>query len=258
MEKAMASLQGPKAEGGAMAERTIEAGRSIALLAEQRMRNWVLELEALQRIRSELPAEEVPRRLPPFIAISREAGAGGAEIAQRAGELLGWPVFDRQLLDHMAEQYHLPRDMLEYVDENKTHWLFECFGKWLSRRVVTQSEYISHLGHVVLMAARHTNTVFVGRGARFLLPGDRGVSVHVVAPKKMRVERTMQLQGWPEAQAVRHVDQADAGRKKFVKEYFNRDVGDPLLYDLVINRRHIGIASAAQLIVEQYRARFER
>jgi len=240
-----------------MAERTIEAGRNVARLAEQQMRNWALELEARQRTQSKPPTEEAPRRFPPFIAISREAGAGGAEIAQKAGEILGWPVFDRQLLDHMAEQYQLPRDMLEYVDEKKTNWLFECFGKWLSGRVVTQSEYISHLGQVVLMAARHTNTIFVGRGARFLLPGDRGVSVHVVAPKKMRIERTMQLQGWPEAQAEQYVNQADAGRRKFVKEYFNHDVGDPHLYDLVINRRHIGITAAAGLIVEQYRARFE-
>jgi hypothetical protein len=37
------------------------------------------------------------------------------------------------------------------------------------------------------MAAQHANAVFVGRGAQYLLPAEKGLTVYIVAPLKMRI-----------------------------------------------------------------------
>ena len=110
----------------------------------------------------------------PYIAISRESGVDAGEIATLVAKKFGWKVFDRELLDYMAEHYNWSRVALDYVDERTASWFHETFGKWLDQQMVTQAEYVSRLGKIVLLAAQHESNVFVGRGAQFILPRDRG------------------------------------------------------------------------------------
>ena len=235
---------------------------TTAALAERRMRQWALSLEAEKRrqLRSaderRQPHEKLQRKLHPYIAISREAGAGGEEIARQVGDILGWEVLDRNIVDEIARHDKLPRAMLQLVDETTSNWVTETFGKWIDRHTVTQSEYVVHLGHVVLMAAQHASTVFVGRGAQFLLPADKGLTVYVVAPYDMRVENTRKTQICSADEARRHIEKRDDGRRDFLKENYDRGIDDLHLYDLVINRANISVETAARLIVDQARVRF--
>ena len=172
------------------------------------------------------------------------------------GELLGWDVLNRELLDHMAEKYKLPRDMLGVIDEKTSNWIIEVFGKWLDPRLVTQTEYIVHLGRIVLLAAQHASTVFVGRGAQFFLPHERGLSFYLVAPLAERIGRIRETHSCSESDAKRYIRDTDKGRRNLVKQYFNQELGDPHLYDLVINRAHLGLDDAAELIIQHCRNRF--
>lgn len=225
-------------------------------LVEQRLREWAMGLEAERRAAESASAAELSLEIHPYIAISRQAGAGGASVAGRVGELLGWDVLHRELLDQIAEKTNLPRHLLDLVDEKTSSWLVEVFGKWLDPRLVTHSEYIRHLGEVVLLAAQHSSKVFVGRGAQFFLPRDRGVTVFLVAPLPQRVRHIREIQDCSEAEARRYIRETDKGRRDLIKSHFNREIGDPCLYDLVINREKISEDAAAQLIVYHFRQLF--
>lgn len=232
------------------------ADTSAARIAEQRARQWAINLEAQRQRLDRATTSELQVDTHPYVAISREAGAGGAAIARRVGELLGWDVLDRELLDLMAEKYNLPRNMLGNIDENTSNWIIEVFGKWLDPRLITQTEYIVHLGHVVLLAAQHTNTVFVGRGAQFFLPPEKGLSVFLVAPMAQRINYVREIRGCSKVDARRYIQETDKGRSDFVKSHFNQQIGNPHLYDLVINRAHTSMEDAAELIAQQCRSRF--
>ncbi|NLX53757.1 MAG: cytidylate kinase-like family protein [Planctomycetaceae bacterium] len=192
----------------------------------------------------------------PHIAISREAGAGGSAVGRRIGELLQWEVLNRKLLDMMAEKFNLSRAMVGVADETTSNWLIEVFGKWLDPRLVTRSEYIVHLGELVLLAAQHSSKVFVGRGAQHFLPAERGVSVFLVAPLTMRIARIQDVRGCSEAEARRYIRDTDQTRRDLIKSHFNREIDDPHLYDLVINRTQIDSDAAAELVVNECRRRF--
>ncbi|MBI3468471.1 MAG: cytidylate kinase-like family protein [Planctomycetes bacterium] len=239
-----------------MKERTREEQEAVAEAAERQMRRWLLMHDIEQRLERERTAEELSNRLGPYIAISRQAGCGGGQIARLVAEKLGWELLDKKLLDFMAERYHLPRDILEFVDETTANWLHEIFGNWLDRCVVTQEEYVDHLGKIVLLAAQHGKVVFVGRGAQFVLPRDRGLAVRIIAPVPYRIEQTMRNRSLSRDQAKRSVDEADRGRAEFVRRYFLHDAADPLLYDLAINVERLGPQGAASLIVGCFRERF--
>jgi len=224
--------------------------------AEKMMRHWAIGSEVRERVAHEQAMAQLPRHIYPYIAISRDTGAGASEVARRIGERLGWDVLNREVLDRMAEKYHLERTMLEAVDETTTSWLLEVFGKWISKQVVTETEYVSRLGKVLLIAARHGSTVFVGRGAQFFLPRERGFAVQIVAPLEQRIGRVMEREHMSHDTAQKYLCRRDQERHDFVREHFDRDVNDPRLYDLVINLGCIGIDWAVDLIVRSCEHKF--
>ncbi|MCA9248697.1 MAG: cytidylate kinase-like family protein [Planctomycetales bacterium] len=226
-------------------------------VAEKRMRQWAQGLETQRRLDevSNSPVD-VWKRIHPFVAISREEGAGGAELAKRVCERLDWQHMDRELLIYMAEAQHVPKAVLDAVDEKTSNWLLETLGKWLNHHVVTQQEYVVHLGEIVLLAVQHQPSVFVGRGAQFLLPRGRGLSVQLVAPMEMRLAEIERRHGLARAAAERHLAESDEGRHHFIDQYFHRDVRDPHHYDLVINREFVDLDTATDLICDLVARRF--
>lgn len=231
-------------------------GSASSRLADQRVREWTLHLDAERRQHQKSAMAPLPGAVQPYITISRETGTGGAEIARRVAEHLGWECLHREMLDEIAKRFHLPRAMVGLADESTSNWLVEMFGKWLDPRLVTHTEYIVHLGQIVLLAARHSSKVFVGRGAQFFLPTDRGMSVFIVAPLPMRIKRIREVRQLSEAEARKFITESDKSRHDLIKNYFNHQMGDPHLYDLVINRAHISVERAAEMIVGECRQRF--
>lgn len=237
-----------------MKEQTREHPKILAA-AERQMQAWSLTQQVADRtVRADL-AHRVRGAVGPYISLSREAGAGGSTIAKMVGEKLGWEVLDKNLLDEVATRYHLPKAMLELVDETSADWAFDILGTWLDRRIVSHDKYVAHLTHCILAAARRGNVVLVGRGAQFLLPAEDGLSVRIIASRKYRIHWIMQQQGVDEAAARKTVDELDRGRREFVARYFHHDIHDPHLYDMVLNVDRMGAESAAEKIVRAFSER---
>jgi cytidylate kinase len=223
----------------------------------RQMRNWALGLEVHERLGGgEKAGERSPLLIRPFVAISRETGTDGGAVAEQLHRLLGWDVFGRELLDCIAQRSKVPRTILNALDESTPNWVTEMFGKWFDPRLITPTEYIRQLRLVVLAAARATNGVFLGRGVQFILPSQCGLAVRLVAPLEMRIARIMALHGKGRKEAEAFVRDTDRRRRDFVARQFGRDIDDPHLYDLALNRRFLDINAAAGLIAQEVRRRF--
>src|SRR5690242_14599690 len=166
--------------------------RAMSTIAERQMRKWALDVQHRQKVASELDQIRVEDLIHPYLLVSREAGVHATELARAVAEKCGWKLLDSELLDYMAEHDHLSRLALEFVDERAVSWFHEMFGTWLDKQLVSQAEYVSRMGKVLLLAAQHESAVFVGRGAQFMLPRDRGLAVRVIAPLKQRARKIME------------------------------------------------------------------
>jgi hypothetical protein len=225
--------------------------------AERQMRNWALESEVHERLGDySKSAVRLPSQIRPYIAISRETGAGGGSVAQRLNQLLGWNIFGFELLGCIAQRCRAPRAMLEAIDESTPNWVAELFGRWLDRQLVTPSQYMRQLRRVMYSAARTANCIFIGRGARLILPPDRGLSVRLVAPIELRIARIMELRGHGRKEAEAFVQETDRRRRDFLAQQFGRNIDDPHLYDLVLNRASMEVDAAADLIAREACRRF--
>jgi hypothetical protein len=221
----------------------------ILAAAERQMHAWAMLKERADRAVHQEVEPEATRRALRFVTISREAGAGGGEIGGRVGQRLGWEVFDKNLLDRVADRFHLPRIMLDPVDETHSNWVYDVLGTWMDRKLVPHEKYVACLTRVVQTAARCGHAVFVGRGVQFLLPRPDLLAVRIIASPKYRIRKIVETRGGSEADARRLMVELDEGRREFVKKFFHHDIADPHNYDLVINVDRCGTAGAVEQIL---------
>ncbi len=232
-----------------MKEQTREEPGILAA-AERQMHAWAMGKELKERAVRDEAEGRLMRRAIRFVTISREVGAGGSEIGRRVGERLGWEVFDKNLLDCISECFHLPRLMLDLVDETRGSWVYDVLGTWMDHRLVPHEKFVACLSRVVSAAARRSgHAVFVGRAAQFLLPRQEILAVRLVASPKYRIRQIMERAGISESDARRHMVEIDEGRREFVAKFFHHDITDPHYYDLVINVERYGKAGVVEEIL---------
>ena len=219
----------------------------LVAAAERQMHTWALHRESQERAMHAQPAAPPALR---FVTISREAGVGGSRMAELIGQRLGWKVFDKQIIDQVATQFHLSRDMLELVDETPGNWVYDILGTWVNQQIVSHEKYVADLCRVVAAAARKGSAVFVGRGAQFLLPRDETLAVRVIASKKHRLQQIMAERSLDADKAQQYLDDTDHGRRDFVARFFHHDIHDPHLYDMVLNVEQLGVEKAVGIVVE--------
>src|SRR5262249_39142735 len=141
------------------------------------------------------PKKPDPSSGPAFtIAISREVGALGNTVAHELGGRLGWPVYDQEILNKMAQQMGKPREHLHALDERHVHWLEECLANLVTQyHPVTPYSYTKNLIGTVRGLGALGNCVIVGRGANFILPPATTLRVRLVSDLEDRVKAIMQL-----------------------------------------------------------------
>jgi cytidylate kinase len=227
----------------------------IAQLADHQL-NWDrLEHQIGAALHHQSPDDPPDHHMGPYVAVSGLSGSGGAAFAQHLGKALGWPVLDSEIVDLIAETFQLDGAMMHRLDEAKANWVREVLGDLMPHQVVNLDTYVHHLGKVMRLVALHGQVVLVGRGAHFFLPPDRGLSVRLIASLDERVQRVRTREGVDEATARQHVDDVDRRHAHFAEHYFARDVGDPALYDLVLNRSRFTDDELVDLVLTACRRR---
>lgn len=199
-----------------------------------------------------------PPTAPPAltIALSREAGTPGTSVAREVGARLGWPVYDHELLQRIAQEMGLRVRLLESVDERRQSWLRECVEAFASAPMEGKGDYVSegafvrHLVETVLSLGAHGQCVIVGRGAPLLLAPETTLRVRLVGLLADRVTVLSRRHGLTRKEAERRVQEVERERVRFIREHFQKDPTEPAYYDLFLNTSRWSIAECAELIIQ--------
>src|SRR5262245_38341099 len=195
--------------------------------------------------RTPAPSDRLPAALT--VAVSREAGARGGSIARRAGRLLGWQVYDSELLAYLARPGPARDELLADLPEASDRWVGARLEELRRRSALPSGGGAEERARLILTLGATGGVVMVGRGAGHLLPRHSTLHVRVVAPAEDRVAYMSQLLRLTRDEAAAEVRRRDERRAEFV--------GEMTCYDLVINSRGLGEELAADLIVRAARAR---
>ena len=193
------------------------------------------------------------------VTISRQSGTGGHVVADGLAQRLqahalqgedSWMVFDRNLMEKVLQDHHLPARLAKFMPEDRISGiqdtLDELFGlhpaTWtLVEKTSDTILHLAELGHVILL----------GRGANVItsrLP--HAFHVRLVGPLEARTEFVQTDRNLERKAARELIEREDEGRRRYLKQYFHKDIDDPRLYHLVINTPLVGHDTAAGLIAD--------
>ena len=201
------------------------------------------------------------RREPPvpFITISRQAGAGGRTLAYALADHLSandpagrpWTVWDRELVEKVADEQHIPTSLVESLETGTTHRsAFEDFLASLSARNdsagLDEFQVYRRVAATVRVLAHAGRAVIVGRGSVYAtsdLPG--GVHLRLVAPLQERIARTARQRNTSEQEAAKEVARIDRHRDAFHRRYWPNKALLPEIFTLTLNT---GLVTEQQMV----------
>jgi cytidylate kinase len=212
--------------------------RSIEQIVEEQVKRWRI-----------IPApEKKGDETISVITISREPGSGGNILAKRLSEQLGFDLFYQDFIHSMAESAHVSVRLLETLDEKGVSVLEEWIDSLVDKHHLWPDRYLQHLMKILGAIGKHGRAVIVGRGANFLLPPEKRLSVRVIAPLETRIKNVSQEYNVTVEEAKARVSKTESDRKAFIKKYFNGDIRDPLNYDLIINTGALSIDDSVNAV----------
>lgn len=198
----------------------------------------------------------------PAITISHQTGSGAHEIAEQLAKLLqpahqkgtvSWTVFDRNLVEKVLEEHHLPKALAKYMPEDRRSFIKDVMDEVVGLRPASWA-MVPQIAETVLHLVDAGHVILIGRGASFITTRMPNVlHVRLIASLARRIERVQKRDHLTAEEAAKFVERSDRGRGRYVKAHFHVYIDDDLLYHLTINTDRIPCTNAARLIADAAR-----
>jgi len=181
-----------------------------------------------------------------IVAIEREYGCGGSEIAERLAKQLGWKLWDQALTEEIARLARCPKAIVERREERNDPLYYRLFRSFLRgsyegsinayKLNLVDSESIMHIARrVVEHAASKGRCVIVGRGSQhFLATNPDTLRVFLYAPHEDKVRRLI-ARGKEPREAQELADTVDRERADFIQKYFHVEWPNRAIYHAMLN-----------------------
>jgi cytidylate kinase len=193
------------------------------------------------------------------VTIEREYGSGGADIARKLSDRLGWKLWDQLLTNEIARQMDCPSRTVQEHEERRDSLHYRLFKAFMRgsfegslnapRMKIVDAECIREVTErVVLAAAKEGNSVIVGRGSAYYLH-DHPDAFHVFVYARFEEKVTrLRALGKSEEEAIQLAETVDRDRAAFIKQYFDIEWPTRQYFHLMINST-IGDEAVVQTIL---------
>lgn len=172
----------------------------------------------------------------PIIAITREMGSLGKDVARQLGAELKLPVVYHEVIDHLADRMRVRKSHVIRLLDGRAGLLERLTADQTSLSLYTADEIIG-------IAARGGGAVIRGWGATHLLHEVRhAVCVRVCAPFETRKRRMMErLESDDAAQVGEEIRLNDEAHTAIMRRHFGLQWTESEHYDLVLNTKRVSV-----------------
>ena len=185
----------------------------------------------------------------PLIAMNREMGSLGKDVADGLAEALGLKIRHHEIVDHLANRARIRKSHVISFLEGTQGLLERLTVDQVKLRVLTADEIVS-------AAESGPGIILRGWGATALLKDvPHAVRVCVSASRRERVKRmTQRLQTDDEEATARLVDQNDEAAQAVMRRHFHVDVRDINEYDIGFNTDRMSVDQCVEEVVAMVRS----
>ena len=182
-----------------------------------------------------------------IISVGREYGSGGHEIASILAEKFNIPLYDRNMLDQMAERNGIDAENLYKHEEMKRQGLTRTVRGHSSsvQDTIAQLQF----NFIREKAESGESFVVVGRCAENVLRENPAlISIFVRGEEDAKTERICRLYKLNKIEAKAKMYRHDKKRKAYHNYYSKMKWGDSRGYDFCINSSLMGVEATAEAL----------
>lgn len=221
-----------------------------------------------------------------IITISRQQGSGGAELARRLAQILGYRLVDKEILAHVAAMARVPIEQVQQFADDDGNVIqrflhavargipdlddyYQTFAEMYTEHDPRLNDYVyygqgegqadfsklhredclKYFESAIRDIAERGNTVLVGRGSQVLLADfPHTLHVRVTASLKSRIDAVAREDLFDEKQAAERIAESERRRAHYLQVNYGRNVDDVVLYDLVLRMDHLAIDQVVEFI----------
>lgn len=202
-----------------------------------------------------------------ILAVNREFGTGGRDIAVEAARRLGVKVIDKTYLAKIGEAFNMSSEEIERVKARRLTWWDDLCRFYQSHdsqrtvldkptgveRVTSRAIYQAET-QVLRDFTEHESCVIVGRSACHIFKDDRtAVKVFLTASLPVRMERVMQKYGLDEQTALNLIKDNDRARENYAQNFSGKTRYDLRDYDLTVRLDNMTFEQAVDFLVTTVR-----
>lgn len=194
------------------------------------------------------------------ITIGRQYGSSGRVIGQRLAAELGIKCYDKELLEHAANDSGICKELFENHDEKPTNsFLYSLVMDTYSFGYSSAAFSDMPMNHKVFLAqfdaikklAQEGPCVMVGRCADYALADMKNcMSIFIHADLDTRIKRISERYHLSMAKAKDAVNKTDKSRSSYYNYYTNKRWGEASGYDLCVDSGIYGTEGSVRLIIE--------
>ncbi|MBN1424268.1 cytidylate kinase-like family protein [Candidatus Fermentibacteria bacterium] len=188
----------------------------------------------------------------PCITLAVQWGSKGEAVGHRLAPRLGFERYDSEILDNLARQSKVSRDILSALDEDSSTDFSFLVSSLLGSPYVVAEDFGRDLVRIVHQIAENGSCLIMGRGAAFILRGPSVLNVRIIEPFEQRLARLQESRQISYTEAEITLAEIDSARSQFVEDYFKRDIEDPEAYDLVVNAQFLDEEAILDMICRAF------
>jgi cytidylate kinase len=200
------------------------------------------------------------------VAVARQVGASGEEVAREVAKRLNFRYVDYQIVQDAAREAGASPEAVSEAERAPSLLtrILETLARnpsmpeavWANPTPLTESplytsaDYRKFIEAVVTDIANTGNCVIVGHSGQAVLRGRPDVlRTLITGTPETRSRRLMKAMGIDEKEALKAVQRSDHDRIIYVDRFYNIGWLSPDSYDICINTDHFNVEQAADLIV---------
>ena len=186
-----------------------------------------------------------------ILTIGRQHGSNGHDIARALSAELGIPCYDKEIVDHAAENSNFSRAIFESYDEKRVSAYIVPTPHYIgmNESFRLNMQIASAQFDAIRKLADEGDAIFVGRCADYVLRNREDlVRVFILADVPFRIRTLMQRKGIGEDAAKKLLKEVDKDRASYYKYYTDQIWGESEYYDLCLNSARLGVDGAVRVI----------
>jgi cytidylate kinase len=189
------------------------------------------------------------------ITISRTYGSGGSEFGRSLADRLGYHYANGAFLKSIEKKPEEFSPLFSSIeDEVGPGFLARITGLMENRNF-----YKTALAICVYELALKSDVILVGAGGHLVLSGSPSlISLQVVRKLSSRVKLVAKERGIKVEEALKRVEAMDKAKSRFIRDYFDKELFDPLMFHLTINATFFTLDDALDLVAEYSKSYFTK